>query len=152
MTQTIHIEGLDRLLAKLERLGKMDAAKNAIRAAGAHVQAAAKVYPGRRHIPMRWVSLRQRNWFFAALRSGAIQVPYKRTSTLKKQWRVTTKDNGLTAVVNNATPYGPYVQGAMSQYWMHRASGWQTTSQIVDSEKRAVVEMVTQEIRKAING
>lgn len=150
MTATIYIDGLDRLLAKLNRLGKMEDAKTAMQTAAKHVMDKARIYPTYKHIPMRWQSEKQRRWFFAALRTGSIRVPYKRGPNLRRHWKISLRDGGLTASINNDTPYGKFVMGTDSQYWMHKAIGWKTEKQIADEERRVVVDFVTAAIRKAL--
>lgn len=75
---------------------------------------------------------KQRRFFFAAVRSGAIQVPYQRTGNLSRAWLVRLQDNGDTFVseVFNRTPYRPYVQGfAGEQARIHRGR-WSSQEQI----------------------
>lgn len=155
MSAYIQIEGLDRVIGKLENLQQLNTVKAGIKAAAIHVKGKIAEYPPRKHIPMRWKSERQRRWFFAALRSGAIDVPYKRGSSpgsegLGRRWTVKERDDGLSAVVGNNVSYGPFVQREDSQYWMHKASGWKTTARVANEERSVVVDFVTAAIRKAL--
>jgi hypothetical protein len=81
---------------------------------------------------MVWKSEKQRRWFFAALRSGEIQVPYRRTMTLQKRWTTRVSGSGLGTLmgeVGNVTVYGPFVQKADEQAAIHRGR-WRTDEQV----------------------
>lgn len=154
MSEIIHVRGLDRLLEKLNKLGRMDYAKKAIKDAGDHVKGKIAEYPPQRHHKMRWKSEKQRRWFFAALRRGTITVPYRRgqgrSEDLGGSWTVEIKDGGLTAVIGNNVSYGPLVQQEGKQYWMHKATGWKTTSKVLQDETAYVNEQVVKAVRDAL--
>ena len=52
---------------------------------------------------------------------------YIRTGTLGRSWA--SKVQRREAIIGNVTPYGPYVQGATEQAWMHKGR-WRTTAQV----------------------
>lgn len=66
-------------------------------------------YPGQSHRKMQFVSAKARRYFFAALRSGQISVPYRRTGKLGSEWSRQTDDEGIT--LTSTRPYGELVRG-----------------------------------------
>lgn len=128
----IQIVGLEPLMAAVGRLAAGVVLRDTMEVAVERVRTQIAVYPpppaGYR---MVWKSERQRRWFFAALRSGAIQVPYRRTGTLGRRWTTRVSGAGLavTGEVGNVTGYGPYVQGADDQAHVHQGR-WRTDEQV----------------------
>lgn len=126
-TVVLEIRGLDELL---ERLGDKslvaDALVEALDKSVKTLQARAARYPpspsGYR---MEFVSSKQRRYFFWALRTGRIRVPYRRTGTLGR--KITTRvDRGtLTGRVGLKLGYGPYVIGDEKQARIHKGR-WYT--------------------------
>lgn len=82
---------------------------------------------------MRFVSERQRRYFFWALNAGIIKVPYRRTGTLGRRWRYhvghVTGSPGFVGVLANPTPYAGYVQDEARQAKGHRGR-WPTLQMI----------------------
>lgn len=105
----------------------------------------ARTYPPPpRGIKQPFVSDKQRRWFFSALRSGRIQVPYQRTGHQGFSWlyRLVPGETVFTAEVYNTNDrYHRYVQGRThEQSRMHRGR-WSSTEEIEkvaaeSSEKR----------------
>ena len=151
---TIEIQGLDELVKKLDNLSQLKTVKAGIKSAAVYIQGVLKVYPHQKSIPLSAVggfkSDKQRRWFFANLKAGKIQVPYKRTKALGHRWTVKTQDQGFTAIVGNNTPYGPLVMGD-KQTTMMRMIGWKTTETIASEETRKVTEMVIKSVMEAVN-
>lgn len=101
-------------------------------ATGKEIEARMKSYPPRRHgIPVVFVSARQRRYFFWALKSGEITVPYRRSGTLGRRWYTKALSGEPGAIVGNPTPYAPFVQAAAQQSEYHRQVPWQTEKQVV---------------------
>lgn len=73
---------------------------------------------------------KQRRWFFWALRTGQIVVPYRRTGILRESWklRMQTTPHQIQVIVSSDTPYGPYVMGS-KQAIIHRAR-WSKLSKL----------------------
>lgn len=154
---TLRIEGMEALLKKIDNLQKLNMVAGALLAGGAHLKSAMQVYPPQVRLTRKSVygrsfqSDRQRKWFFAALREGKLQIPYRRTRNLANRWTVTDSNNGLTVEVGNNTAYGPMMQAQAAQGRYAKASGWQTEQQIIDREGPAVVTYVKDAIEKAVN-
>lgn len=83
---------------------------------------------------------RQRKFFFSAVRSGRIKVPYARTGILGRAWRVHLKpgETVFTAEITNATPYLPFVQGFRNEQSRMHAGRWSSLE-----DMQAEMERVT---------
>lgn len=125
MSFNISIDDADamRLLAvKLE--GPIEAGAFGIAAA---VQDVLAPYPRHTPRPQPFVSPRQRRGFFAKLRSGEIQVPYRRGSspsseTLNRKWDIRRVQLG--ARLRNLARYSGLVHGRKRQTKYHARTGW----------------------------
>ena len=81
---------------------------------------------------MVFQSEKQRRWFFWALRTGEIEVPYRRTGTLGKSWTtdVRATSDSIRGVLGNVRPYAPYVQDEELQAQMHKGH-WPTVQMLL---------------------
>ncbi len=66
-------------------------------------------YPPKSGKKMQWASDKQRRFFFAQLRAGAIQVPYQRTGDYGRSFEKQGISDGVALVSGLA--YAPYVRG-----------------------------------------
>jgi hypothetical protein len=129
---SIEIVGLDELMAAVGRLAAMTVVRDAMETAVERVRTQIAIYPpppgGYR---MVWKSERQRRFFFAALRDGRIQVPYRRTGTLGRRWTTKVSGSGgdIVGEVGNVTVYGPFVQSQAEQAQIHQGR-WRTDEQV----------------------
>lgn len=96
--------------------------------------------------PMQFRSPRQRRGFFAALRDGRIQVPYRRTGNLGRMWskRITRSGDGVEGEVGSnarsrtgGQAYGPYVIGSETQAQYHYGR-WRTDEDVADNLTPAI--------------
>ena len=154
MTTSIKIEGLDRALRKVERAGNLDIVKAGLMQAGVHVKGKIAKYPPRTYVAQPFVSDKQRRFFFAALKDGRIEVPYRRgqspgSEDLGQKWTVKARKGGLQVVVGNNVSYGPLVQGN-EQAWFMKARNWKTTDKVAQEETGKVNEIVAKAIEKAL--
>jgi hypothetical protein len=67
---------------------------------------------------------RQRKWFFWALRTGKIHVPYTRTQEMRKAWKVYGK--GKNAIVANETQAAVFTMDDERQARFSKLVGWET--------------------------
>lgn len=143
-------EALDMFLQGNQRIGM--ALKRATQASVKVLRARLAKYPGKSTGTMTFVSDKQRRFFFAALRSGAIQVPYRRTGTLGRKWtsKVTFTDDDVMGFVGNNAPYAPYVQGFDTQARIH-AGNWQTDQSVADESRDEVLGIFADEISRAMS-
>src|SRR5688572_17480636 len=129
MSDSIRIEGLEKLLAKVKSLGELKPVKAKIKLAGAHLAGKLKQYPPVRRGPQPFKTQKQRRFFFYAIDAGKIQVPYQRgqspgSRNLKQSWTVDTYNSGFTAQVGTNAPYARLVQSAPDQAHYHQVTGW----------------------------
>jgi hypothetical protein len=146
----LRIEGLDKLLRKLDKMGP-GVYKPALAEAGAHIKSVMAAYPpqitGRKQPPK---TMRQRLFLIWAIAKGIITIPYRRGGILGKRWTVEFRDGGKTAVVGNNTKGGKFVQGAADQSRFHAAGGWKTDKQVAKEEAGNVKEILARHVREAI--
>lgn len=93
----------------------------------------AQNYPASpRGFKMIFKSDKQRRFFFSALRSGRIQVPYRRTGKLKANWRFSSLPGSeiFTASIYNNLDYRPFVQGFVREQARIHRGRWQSQEEI----------------------
>lgn len=148
----VEILGLARLMAQVDELAAMRVLRDTMETAVERVRTQIAVYPpppsGHR---MVWRSERQRRWFFAALRSGQISVPYRRTGTLGRRWttKVSVTASDIRGEVGNATVYGPFVQSQESQAAIHQGR-WRTAERVADEMTPQIQDLFEARIRAAM--
>lgn len=153
MSDLIRIEGLPPLLKKIRSLAELQPVVGAIKAAALHLKGKVAVYPEQKHLTRVSVygtpfkSNKQRRFFFAALRKGEIEVPYRRgespgSQTFGRRWTVHTLNRGLTAEVGNNAAYGPLLMDKEKQSRYHAMAGWRTTDDVIADETETVVSFV----------
>jgi hypothetical protein len=103
-------------------------------------------YPARRYgVKVTFTSPKQRRGFFAKLRSGEIEVPYRRGASpgsekLGSSWVKEVRSTGATNVVGfvqTVVSYAGLVHGKL-QTAMHKGTGWRT----VDVMLKAIADTV----------
>lgn len=149
------IEGMDALMAKLRALENPALTRGGLMAAGTHLKGKIAQYSGRSSRPQGFKTDLQRRGFFAKLRSGEIEVPYRRgqspgSESLGRKWTVQADGDKRVVVGNNAS-YGPLVQGPQQTAY-HQQTGWQTTDDVVAAEAGVVTEIVMQQINQILGG
>jgi len=151
----IVIEGVEELLRKLDAATADATLRRPMQRAVFALQADVAKYPAQYagHPAFHFVSERQRRWFFAALRQGRIQVPYRRTGTLGRSW--TTKIEGfageMRGIVGNVREYARWVQDRERQYYLH-AGRWPTIQDVVEKRKDQIVEDFRRAVEEALGG
>lgn len=154
---SVEMQGLDEVLARINTLASLDAAKTALAAAALHVKGKIAQYPPSTEAnapgdyPKRWY---ERGYGPRWARKRKPGVGGRRTSeTLGRRWTVQARDDGLTQVVGNNVSYGPYVQGPEEeQAGFMAAIGWKSIDQVVEEESETVVGLIESEIDKALEG
>lgn len=71
---------------------------------------------------------KQRRWFFAALKSGELSIPYRRTQTLRRGWHQIGQ--GENSLLVNETPYAAWMMGPGEQSRHAIAMGWKDIDKI----------------------
>lgn len=145
----IKITGLDEALAALN-ISEGDMRAAAGKAAALSTIATAKPYPPQSHKAQPFRSLKSQHYFFAALRSGAITVPYRRTFQLQDAWRWEPTPDGADVV--NDHPHADGVIGGPGRprAWPYHVGNWPTETQIAvkaapeagDAAEMAIIELL----------
>lgn len=125
----------------------VSAARHEIDLWGRAVAGGIKRYPGRMSLLRRkkFVSTKQRRFFFWALKHNVIRVPYKRTKTLSRATtnKTVTSGNRITTTVGiNLTmaPYAPYVVGPAGVQSAEMATrGWSRIDELAKKEWAATL-------------
>ena len=111
---------------------------------------------GRPQFPHGFKSDRQRRFFFGALASGDIEVPWRRgqsdlSEKLGQSWSV--QSLGWNAKqVGTSVSYAPFVQGPEDQSAYHQATGWKTTRDVVEADGAKIADGVREEIAAWLEG
>lgn len=135
---------LGDLPSQISQWQRLDGVKLGLQVAAVYLQGKLAEYPPQSSRPQPFVSDKQRRGFFAKLKAGEIEVPYRRGSSpgserLGQSW--STDVNGMSAVVGSGVSYGPLVQGTrQAQY--HEVTGWQTVEDVGQAEAANVGRIV----------
>ncbi len=101
-------------------------------------------YPPQRNAPQPFKTERQRRWFFWALRTGVISVPYKRTGILASSWRA-TKQSWSHWVIENSASYAALVVGRDEQALYHKGHWW-IAQDLIEEQTGDLTKDLTKEI------
>jgi hypothetical protein len=150
----IDIEGLAPLVKGLDKLPQevQDAAGDDV---SEYLINVLKHYPSQKRVTRAqaygttFFSDKQRRWFFAALKSGAISVPYRRTQTFRAGWRQIGK--GIKSIIANEVEYGGFLMGDSEQSRMHKLIGWKTLSKVIDERKSKIVKILEAAAKKGMS-
>jgi len=151
----IELKGLDRIMAKLNAV--RPEVGEAVQAVALEVKGDLAKYPRQRKGGrMQFKSGKQRTFVLAAIKSGLIEVPYRRgaspgSETLSKRWTIQAKDDDLTAVVGNNSSYGPFVQDEKKQLPFHEITGWPTVQSVKKEWEPKFLDRVRKAVRGALN-
>jgi len=123
MPDTITIKGEKELLAKLNKLSKLDA-KDVMRSGGLNISGKMQIYPP--------------------------QPPttYQRTNQLRDNWKVTPKRTEVK--IENRTSYAGYVQGDDTQAYVHKLTGWQTLVKTAEQSLDEFVKLLKKQVDRIL--
>lgn len=129
----ILIEGLDKLEAKLGRLASVQVLAPPMVRSLARLNAFMATDAPTRTQPQPFKTAKQRRFFFWAVKHGVITVPYRRTGLLRRSWTMHIEQTAsqVIGVLDNPTPYGPWVQAPPPQQAMYHQGNWRTTEDAV---------------------
>lgn len=154
MTTQVTIDGLPRLKRVLKRVGDLGPVRTGMRSAAVYLKGQLAVYPPVSRRPQPFVSDKQRRGFFAKLRSGEIEVPYRRGTSpqserLGQSWAIQERAFGLQQIIGNDTSYGALVQGR-KQTAYHKETGWQKVEDVARRERDEASRIVWAELDRAL--
>lgn len=113
-------------------------------------------YPSYKYVARRtaypevggWFSEKQRKFVMASIRQGTIKIPYRRSQTLSRGWKV--HGRGRSSFLANETGYAHLVMGDNTQERGARARGWSMISQIISDRMPRIIEKADAALKKAI--
>ena len=151
------IRGDAELRRKLAKLKRLDGVAAAVQGGAETVLGAWKVRPPVSRRPQPFVSDKQRRGFFAKLRSGEIEVPYRRNQSpqseqMSKRWAIESRKSGLAAVIGNNASYARLVRDSDEQTKYHKETGWKTDAQVIKETEAKVLKEIQKAIDKILMG
>lgn len=154
----VEITGAETLLNTLKRLVAPEVYMRGLRRVGQSIIDEASIYPPKNSVSRKqaygssFSSDKQHRFFFSALRSGTIQVPYRRRAETRGGWQML--ESGLTIQVVNRTQGARYAHGEETQARLLELVGWRKLSAIVEvvNKRNSVVEIMNDEINKELRG
>lgn len=153
MDLNIQVRGVDQLVLKLGRLVAFTNLRPAMTESLNKVWGDLAKYP---HRPTSgtfagFKSEKQRRWFFAALREGLIEVPYRRTGTLGRSWtmRIDSTMDGIEGRIGTNIVYAPWVQDRDRQAAIHQGR-WQTAQDVLEKLKDWIVRRFNSQIKRLL--
>jgi len=153
MELSIQVKGVDRLVSKFGRLATFTNLRPAMSDSLNKVwnELARYPKPPEQGAFTGFKSEKQRRWFFAALREGLIEVPYRRTGTLGRSWtmRVSSTVDGIEGRVGTNVVYAPWVQDRDRQAVIHQGR-WQTAQDVLEKLQGWIVRRFQREIDKLL--
>lgn len=139
---TVEVQGLEEAIRRFGDTGLVRSVlKDAMHKAVYFLhERLAKYPPPPAGFHVEFVSERQRRYFFWALRTGEIVVPYRRTGTLGRLWTTKVEGQGadLVGTVGNAVPYARYVMGEGMQAAVHQGR-WPTAESVARESTPQIV-------------
>jgi hypothetical protein len=149
----IDVQGMDELLAKLAQLPD-DMKDTVTDDVMKYLKDVLQAYPPPKHVTRQaaygqtFFSDKQRKWFFAALNSGALNLPYARTQSYRNAWQQI--GTGYGSLLANETPYSVYLQDEERQSRMSAMIGWKKLSVIIEERMTRILAVADGAIKKAI--
>lgn len=125
---------IGRVSGLMQHLVKMEGFKTGTKAAFVHLKGKIAKYPRRESRPqVRYFMPHRRRAFFAKLKAGEIDFPYKRglspnSERLAQRWEISGE--GLNLRLRNNASYASIVQGR-EQALYHRRTGWNTVDKVI---------------------
>jgi hypothetical protein len=153
MSLRIELQGVEKLNGKLRRLINLQAYRHGLTAAAVHVKGQIATYPKVRRGPQPFKTDKQRRGFFAKLKAGEIEVPYRRgispnSQRLDAKWFISMLSDLRASIVNTAT-YARLVHDRTQQSRYHEETGWKTAQGV--AEDPAVLSAVERILQKTVD-
>lgn len=159
-TVTTDFVALDELIARLENADAvvMPELEAGIEQAATLVREAEATYPqrGEYHMfgdnPAPFFSLKQKKYFFWALRAGIIQIPYVRTGEYGEAWRTAVErvSRGIQATISNASPIAKLLQGGPGEQARMFEGTWRAAEDIFNETRGEVKNVLRERARNAV--
>ena len=153
MNIKLELRDVDHLGLKLKKFINLQAYRHGMQAAAEHVKGQVATYPRVRRGPQPFKTDKQRRGFFAKLKAGVIDVPYRRgispsSQRLDTKWFVSMLSDLRASIVNSAT-YATLVHDRRHQSRYHQETGWKTAQDV--AEDPAVLSAVERILQKTVD-
>ena len=148
----VSADGLKELHAKLAKLPDA-VADDGVQAGNEYIVTAMQQQPPPNYVTRKaaygvtFFTERQRRWFFAALRNGEINVPYKRTQGIRNAWRI--EGRGRLGFVANDAPGVGWGMGE-NQARQPAMVGWKKANAIIKERTAEIVRRFDAGVKKAL--
>ena len=125
----------------------------AMKGASDIIRADLRTYPPKSNKKMVWASDKQRRGFFAKLKAGEIEVPYRRgqspgSEKLGSSWkRKLTREPNMSLEIGTRVSYAPYVMDKDQQAAYHKGN-WPTVQGIVDKRANDVKRFIVKALER----
>jgi hypothetical protein len=149
----VEVQGVAAVSAALARTDSDETQRQVTQAVGEYLRGQLRKYPPYQYVSRRraygkpFQSDRQRRWFFAALRSGELTLPYQRTNRLKQGWKL-TRFGANDQLLTNEVPYARFVQQS-PQARMMTYIGWRTQERVIYEEREQIQRVVNEAWNRA---
>ena len=149
------IQGMNKLLRKLDKIGQLQGAKRGLKSGALHVKGKISEYPPSTTANSpgnptgRWY---ERGWGPRWSRKDGSWGGRKTSETLSKRWTTAERNAGLTQIIGNNASYAPYVHDAEEQAKIHGARGWKTDEEVLREEGKQVLQFIQNEVEKELGG
>ena len=150
----VEVTGLKELQRAIDKLGELAIPEGA-QAVAEYMLNVEKAYTPYQAITRKSVygqsfqSDKQRRWFFAALASGEINVPYQRTQALRNAWQILGKGTYNVLLVNTAQ-HAQYVKEEGSQNRLLQRMGWKTIMQDIEEHSSKIYKTAVGAMTKTL--
>ena len=148
------IKGMNKLLRKLDTLGKLKGAKRGLKAGAKHIEGTIKEYAPKSaaNAPKSHGRWYERGWGTRYKRLDGIVTGKKTSETLGRKWTTAERKGGLQQIIGTNVSYAKFVHDAEEQARFHKARGWKTDEQVLKSEGDEVLKFVQREVEKDLSG
>ena len=144
----VEVQGVPAVKAALEKAANAETMHKVTQEAGEYLRGQMRKYPPYQYVSRSraygktFQSDRQRRWFFAALRSGELTLPYQRTNKLKAGWQL-TRFGANDLYLTNEVEYARFVQQS-PQARMMTYIGWRSQERVIAEEREQIQRVVNE--------
>lgn len=145
---SVDITGIQESLDQLNPKRYQQAITRGLEIGGDAIVKEVRKYPKQKAgRPQPFVSDNQRRGFFAKLRSGEIEVPYRRTLATFKGW--TVKVRRLSLTISNQVPQIQFTMKKGRQTRFHAEGGWPIAEDKIERlAATRLIRFIDQQIRR----
>lgn len=150
----VDIEGVDAVQKMLAQIDNPQVARAVTKDVATYVQGQMRKYPPYTYVSRTraygkpFQTKRQRNWFFWALRTGQLRLPYQRTQKLKRGWKVLAF-GATDHIVANDVSYAKHVQNS-PQARMMTLMQWRSVQRVIREDADAIRRQAQEAFNRAL--